>query len=222
VALLTVNDAAGVEPNATAVAPVRLAPVIVTVVPPAVGPPAGLTELTVGPVVYVYLSPELSALVPPGFVTMMSTVPALSAGAIAVIWVAVLTENEAAVEPNITTLAPMKFVPVIVTDVPPPVGPALGLTPETVGVAKYVYLSALLAALVPPAVVTARSTVPALSAGEVAVIWVMLLIVKLVAAVDPNVTAVAPLRLVPVIVTVVPPAVDPPVGLTLDTVGGAT
>jgi hypothetical protein len=85
-----------------------------------------------------------------------------------------------------------------------------------------VYLSALLAALVPPAVVTATSTVPALSAGEVAVICVALLIVKLVAAVDPNATAVAPLRLVPVIVTVVPPVVDPPVGLMLDTAGAAT
>ena len=35
-------------PNFTAVAPVKLVPVIVTVVPPAVGPEVGLTAVTVG------------------------------------------------------------------------------------------------------------------------------------------------------------------------------
>ncbi len=45
---------------------------------------------------------------------------------------------------------------------------------------------------------------------------------KPVALVAPKLTAVAPLRLVPVIVTVVPPAVRPPDGLTELTVGGAT
>ncbi len=39
----------GVVPKLTAVAPDRLAPVTVTDVPPAVGPTAGLTELTEGP-----------------------------------------------------------------------------------------------------------------------------------------------------------------------------
>ena len=45
---------------------------------------------------------------------------------------------------------------------------------------------------------------------------------NVVAAVAPNVTAVAPVKLVPVIVTVVPPAVGPAVGLTPVTVGAAT
>ena len=58
----------------------------------------------------------------------------------------------------------------------------------------------------PPGVVTVMSTVPAEPAGAVAVIWVALLTVKLVALVAPNLTAVAPVKLVPVIVTVVPPA----------------
>ena len=40
------------------------------------------------------------------------------------------------------------------------------------------YLSLLPVALVPPGVVTVTSTVPALPAGEVAVIWVALLTVK--------------------------------------------
>ena len=46
--LLTVNDAAGVAPNFTADAPVKSVPVIVTAVPPALGPDAGLTAVTVG------------------------------------------------------------------------------------------------------------------------------------------------------------------------------
>ncbi len=58
-------------------------------------------------------------------------------------------------------------------------------------------------ALVPPGVVTVTSTVPAVPAGAVAVMLVALLTVKLVAAVEPNLTAVAPVKLVPVIVTVV-------------------
>jgi hypothetical protein len=45
--------------------------------------------------------------------------------------------------------------------------------------------------------------------------------VKLVAALAPKVTAVAPVNLVPVIVTEVPPAVDPDVGAIEITVGAA-
>ena len=63
----------------------------------------------------------------------------------------------------------------------------------------------------PPAVVTLTSTVP-VPAGEVAVIWVAELTVKPVAAVAPNFTAVAPVKLVPVMSTLVPPAVGPDVG----------
>jgi hypothetical protein len=81
----TVNDAAGVAPKLTAVAPVKADPVIVTVVPPASGPAAGLTLLTVGPLVYVNRSRVDVADVPPAVVTVRSTVPALPAGAVAVI-----------------------------------------------------------------------------------------------------------------------------------------
>lgn len=48
VSLLTVNEAAGVPPKLTAVAPVKLLPVIVTAVPPASGPLNGLTPVTTG------------------------------------------------------------------------------------------------------------------------------------------------------------------------------
>ena len=51
---------------------------------------------------------------------------------------------------------------------------------------------------VPPGVVTCTFTAPAAWAGVVAVIEVALFTVKLVAAVPPKVTAVAPVKLVPV------------------------
>ena len=74
---------------------------------------------------------------------------------------------------------------------------------------------------VPLAVVTVTSTVPAVPAGLVAVICVAELTVKPVAAAVPNSTAVAPVRFVPVMVTLVPPAVGPAVGLTAVTAGAA-
>jgi hypothetical protein len=73
--------------------------------------------------------------------------------------------------------------------------------------------------LVPPEVVTVIPTVPALPAGEVAVIEVALFTVKLAAAVVPNLTRVAPVKAVPAMVTVVPPATGPLVGFTAVTVG---
>jgi hypothetical protein len=77
-------------------------------------------------------------------------------------------------------------------------------------------------ALVPPTLVTVMSTVPAACAGEVAVMEVALLTVNVVAAVAPKLTAVAPVKPVPVIVTEVPPVSGPFVGLTFVTVGAAT
>ena len=76
-------------------------------------------------------------------------------------------------------------------------------------------------ALAPPAVVTRTSMVP-VPAGAVAVICVAELTVKPVAAVAPKVTAVVPLKLVPVMVTLVPPLVGPLVGLKAVTVGAET
>ena len=73
---------------------------------------------------------------------------------------------------------------------------------------------------VPPTVVTLTSTVP-VPAGDVAVICVAELTVKLLAAVAPKVTAVAPENPVPVIVTDVPPVAGPDVGEIAATVGSA-
>ena len=75
---------------------------------------------------------------------------------------------------------------------------------------------------VPPGVVTVTFTVPALSAGLVALIELDELTVTPVAAEAPKSTAVAPVKPLPGIVTDVPPAVDPVFGLTPETVGTAT
>ena len=73
---------------------------------------------------------------PPGVVTVTSTTPAACAGAVDVIVVALTTlKPVAAVLPNLTAVAPVKFVPVIVTEVPPASGPDVGLSPDTVGAA---------------------------------------------------------------------------------------
>ena len=67
--------------------------------------------------------------------------------------------------------------------------------------------------------VTVTVTAPPLPAGVVAVMDVLLTTTTLVAAVPPKVT-VAPLaKFMPVIVTAIPPAVDPLFGATLVTVG---
>lgn len=71
---------------------------------------------------------------PPGFVTVTVTAPRLPAGVVAVIVVELTTTTlVAAALPNVTVAPVAKFVPVIVTAVPPPAGPLLGDTLVTVG-----------------------------------------------------------------------------------------
>ena len=70
--------------------------------------------------------------------------------------------------------------------------------------------------------VVALTVTAPLPAGATAVIWVAELTVKLVAAVPPNVTAVVPVRFVPVMVTLVPPAAGPDVGARPVMVGAGT
>ena len=73
----------------------------------------------------------------------------------------------------------------------------------------------------PDGVVTVTLIIPAVPAGLVVVIEVPLTTVKLVAAVLPNFTAVAPSKFVPVIVTGVPPITEPVAGERTVTVGAA-
>jgi hypothetical protein len=70
--------------------------------------------------------------------------------------------------------------------------------------------------------VTVTVTAPALPAGVVAVMLVLLTTTTFVAAVLPKVTVAPEAKFVPVIVTAVPPAVDPLFGETVLTVGGTT
>ena len=70
----------------------------------------------------------------PGTYTVTVTAPVLPAGVLAVIVVLFTTTTfVAAVPPNVTVPPVAKFVPVMVTPVPPDVGPLLGETLVTVG-----------------------------------------------------------------------------------------
>jgi hypothetical protein len=157
----------------------------------------------------------------PFTVTVTVTAPALPAGVVAVICVPLTTTIlVAAVAPNFTAAPAAKFVPVMVTAVPPATSPLFGLTLLTVGVTTYVNPLAKLP--LRPLTVTVTVTAPTLPAGVVAVIVVLFTTTTLVAAVLPNVTVAPATKFVPVIVTEVPPAVDPLPGVTLLTVGGTT
>ena len=186
---------------------------MVTDVPPAIVPPVGLTEVMTG-APKVYLEPAEVVEVPAALTAVISTVPAASAGEVAVIWLSeLIVKLVAAVLPKLTAVTLVRPEPVMVTDVPPEAVPAFGLTEVITGAPK-VYLEPAEVLEVPAALVAVISTVPAASAGDVAVIWVSEFIVKLVAAVLPKLTAVTSVKPEPVMVTDVPPAVVPAVGLT--------
>jgi hypothetical protein len=77
--------------------------------------------------------------VPLGVVTVMSTVPAVPAGAVARMALSDRTvKSRAALPPNSTPLAPVKPVPRIVTCVPPLTLPELPAMPVTLGAAAAV------------------------------------------------------------------------------------
>src|SRR6202042_1578943 len=106
VALLTVNVVV-LLPNFTALALVKFVPVIVTAVAPATGPLFGVTAVTVGGAKYVNLSAALVALVPPDVVTVTSIGPAFPDGEVAMIWVSLLTVNEADLAPKFPEVLPV-------------------------------------------------------------------------------------------------------------------
>ena len=76
-----------------------------------------------------------------------------------------------------------------------------------------------MAADVPALVTTCTSTVPAVCEGAMALIELAEFTIYEVAAVPPNVTLVTPLKLVPLMVTLVPPDPVPEPGETPLTVG---
>ena len=71
----------------------------------------------------------------------------------------------------------------------------------------------------PPVLVTTTLTAPAACAGVVAEIEVLLTTVMFVAAVPPKVTDAPAAKLVPVMLTAVPPLVEPELGETELTAG---
>jgi hypothetical protein len=82
-----------------------------------------------------YVNPLAKLPLWPATVTVTVTAPAVPAGAVAVSCVALATATlVAAVPPNVTLAPEAKFVPVIVTAVPPTVAPLFGKTLVTVGI----------------------------------------------------------------------------------------
>ena len=117
------------------------------------------------------------------------------------------------VPPQPTAVAPLKLVPVITIDAP--LAAEVGLKPMIVGLVINVNVPVEVA--VPLGVVTLM--VPVLPLPTTAVIIVAELTVKLAAVVPPKLTAVAPVRFVPFIVTTVPLAPD--VGVNVPMIGAA-
>ena len=180
---------------------------------------AGVIEEIEGAATQVNSSAAPVAEVPPGVVTVTCRGPAMQLGAVTLIWVAVSSVIVAALGPKWTASAPERLVPAIVTVSPPPSGPLVGLTAETVGAGTQVYSSAGLVVEVPPAVVTVRWTAPSAQAGAVALIWVAVSSV-IVAELDPNSTAVCVFEVGAGDRTVFPPAVGPLLGSIAETLGG--
>jgi len=136
VELVTVVEVAFVPPKVALAPTWKSAPVNVTETPPDNGPLIGETLVMMGPETYV--NPLVNVPVwLSGFLTTTFTAPADRAGVTAVSCVALTKVTEvAAVAPKVTVAPSWKFVPVIVTEVPPEAGPEVGETLVTVGAAK--------------------------------------------------------------------------------------
>lgn len=179
----------------TAVAPARLVPVMVTVAP---GPPEAVMALIVG-LAAVAVTVKLVALVAVavGVITLIRPVVA-PAGTPNTSEVALTALKVGTATPfRVTEVAPSRLVPVTVTVAP---GPPEAVIAEIVGVAT---VNALTTPLTPVGVVTV--TLPAvMPAGTSAEMLVALITENAVAGTPLKLTAVAPVKFVPVMVTAVP------------------
>jgi len=193
----------------TDVTPLKLVPLMVTLVP--TGPLAGVKLVIVGG--FTTVNALLLVALPAELVTLSGPVVAPT-GTVAWINVAELTEKLALTPLKATAVAPVKFVPLIATFVP--AGPLVGAKLVIVG--GFTTVNAPLLVAVPAGVVTLSGPVVA-PAGAVAWIAVSETTEKL--ALTPlNATDVAPVKFVPLIVTLVP--TRPLVGAKLVIVGGFT
>jgi hypothetical protein len=182
VALLKTTGVAGLCPKVT-VAPLwKSVPVMVTTVPPTMGPEFGETLLAVGggpPMgrglpANVKAPSKVSDLVS-GFVILTSTMPGLCTGVTASMLVEVTELIFAAgTSPN-TTVAPCwKSVPVTATVVPPVVGPEAGEMPVSFGGVMAFSQLLLLAEPAPPPQATqkqAKTSKAVTAIQEVGVRW---------------------------------------------------
>jgi hypothetical protein len=209
-------NTAGSAPKNTSLAIIKPVPVRVTLLPPIIAPPVGDKPVRVGAATYINVAPLLVA---EAVLTVIALAPAASVGAVAVIVLSDSTVTAvAAVVPKFTSRALIKPAPVIVTTVPPAIGPEVGVIELITGDGWKLKLSEL---SVPPRVVILIGTVLTRCAGVIASTSVSLTTVKLVAEIVPNFTLVVPVRPVPVIATLSPPAMTPVVGNTAVGVGGA-
>ena len=192
-------------------------PVRVTLLPPMMGPVGGDSVVSVGELTKRNTAPLL---VVEAMSTVTALAPAALAGEVAVTLLSEMTVKEVAgVGPKWTASVSIKPPPMMFTSVPPVVGPEVGVIEEITGAGWNWKLSEL---SVPPGVVIVIGTVPARCIGVIASTSVLLTTVKLVAATVPNDTLVVPVRLIPVIVTISPPAVTPVAGNTAVGAGAAT
>jgi hypothetical protein len=222
---LTANDEAAWPPNITPLTFVKFVPMITTCVPPAVVPSVVPRPVTAGGLtgaVYTNWSLEEVAELPPLVATITSTVPAVWAGATAVMELGELIVTELAfVPPNVTPMTLLNPVPVIVMLVPPEPDAVPGETPLTVGPDElYVYLSPEFMADVPAEVTTVTSSIPPACAGAMTEMDESDITLNEPATVFPNMTAEALLNPLPEIETELPPAAVPELGPTPVTVGG--
>lgn len=81
------------------------------------------------------MKPPVAVADPPAVVTTTSRAPAVPDGVVMTIDVDVLVPSVADAPPTVTLVTPDRLVPLIVTDVAPPVGPELGEMPVMVGAA---------------------------------------------------------------------------------------
>src|SRR5580704_2545194 len=222
VLLTTVTPLAALPPRVTVAPTAKFVPVIVTAVPPLAGPVFGDTLLTVGAGIKgMYWKPlAIEPLCPSLFVTATLTAPAAPAGVVAVIVVLLIPVTpRAALPPRLAVAPAAKLAPLMVITVPPVVRPVFGDTLLTVGAGNTYVKPAVSVPFWPSVFVTVMFAAPAPCPDVVAVIVVLLITVTPRAALPPRLTVAPAAKFVPVIVTAVPPAVEPVFGDTLLTVG---
>jgi len=191
---------------------VKPSPVIVTGVPPTSGPSSGVIDVTTVPfeIAGMNVNKPVEVISPFGVTSVIGTEP-VPAEVTAVIEVSEVALNVAAgVSPKRTAVTSAKPEPVNVTVVPPASGPWLGVN-EVIPSATYVKSPGAVASpYCVPLTVTGTAPVPA---GVVATISVSETTLNSVHSLPPKVTLVAPVKPVPVMVTGVPPASGPLVGV---------